>query len=68
MRHPFQAISGGKRLRAVMVLLVLTAALRKAMWAHVKTGAAPHGMLSFALAGDAARARRIVASWDGEAR
>lgn len=69
MRHPFQAISGGRRFRAVVALLTLALSVRKTMAVPTaQTRMAPHGMLSFALAGDASKARAIIASWDTHVR
>ena len=68
MRHPLKAVTGRCRLVGNVALAVTALAIRVKMHVHAKTQAAPHGMMSFAGAGDPAAARGIVASWDREVR
>jgi hypothetical protein len=68
MHHPLQAIRVGRRRRAFLPLLALTALLGAVLgWVDrpLRTRAAPGGIVSFEVAGDAASARRMVDSWAG---
>ncbi len=68
MRHPLEAVTGGRRLGAAGVLFAIALAVRAKMQVDARTRAAPYGMMSFALARDPTAARRIVASWDRRTR
>ena len=63
---PFKSISNANRKRALACFCALSLALMVAMqWldAHLKTHPAPHGIVSFELAGNSEDARHIISSW-----
>ncbi len=69
--HPLQALAVGRRRVVFVPLLALTIGLMGVLgvadgW--LRTEAAPQGIVSFELAGDAGTAQRILDSWDGHAR
>lgn len=71
MRHPFEAISPEQRGRYFGPLLALTLILSIAMSVvgqPLITRAAPSGIVSYELAGDASQARQMIESWDATAR
>ena len=71
MRHPFQSIKASSRSRIFWFLLAAAVLLTVIMnWISqpLITPAAPYGIVSFELAGTAARSHLIIASWDKIAR
>jgi hypothetical protein len=67
--HPFERLSARARRRALFVLAALVFALMLALAlldTDLRTQAAPHGIVSFEFAGDAATAGRMLEAW-GEA-
>jgi hypothetical protein len=68
MRHPFQAVDDGSRLRASLVLALLALAVRWKMRVQAKSAEAPHGMMSLAFVDRPPKARRIVGSWERSVR
>ena len=66
MRHPLAAIPAGRRRAVFLAVLAATLAVMGVMGVldgPLRTPAAPQGMVSFELAGDGARAARILDSW-----
>ena len=71
MVHPFLWVSESSRTRVFWVLFALAVALMvilQFLGAPLKTSAAPAGIVSFELAGNAAQSQRILGSWDAGAR
>jgi hypothetical protein len=71
MRHPLDAIPAGRRRTLFAPLVVLTLGMTAVMAVvdrPLRTSAAPRGIVSFELAGDAATSARIIDSWDERAR
>ncbi|MDP3938069.1 MAG: hypothetical protein Q8R92_08020, partial [Deltaproteobacteria bacterium] len=69
MKDPFGWLGRSGQKRAFAVVTVLTLVLIAVMSAFdlpLRTEAAPQGIVSFELAGSAARAGEILASWDQE--
>jgi hypothetical protein len=69
--HPLAAIPPGQRRRAFVPFLALTLAVMAVLGSvdrRITTPAAPHGIVSFELAGDTATAQRMLDSWDPIAR
>jgi len=65
--HPFSSIPRTSRRAVFLPFLVLTAIVFGTAWEwgrDLVTPDAPHGMISFQLAGDQLVAQRIIASWD----
>jgi hypothetical protein len=66
VQHPLAAIPDGRRRGVFLAVLAATLAVMGVMGAldgPLRTSAAPQGMVSLELAGDAARAERILDSW-----
>ncbi|CAN5538821.1 hypothetical protein BH10PLA2_BH10PLA2_06300 [soil metagenome] len=71
MHHPLQTTLAGNQRWLFWPLLCLTFIVMAVLnWIDLplKTAAAPHGIVSFELAGDAANARTMLDSWDSPAR
>jgi hypothetical protein len=71
MRHPFEAISPGRRGRYFWPLLALTLILSVVMsivGRLLLTRSAPSGIVSYELAGDVSLAQQMITSWDATAR
>ncbi|MBN1148443.1 MAG: hypothetical protein JXA78_14380 [Anaerolineales bacterium] len=71
MSHPFESIAPHRRKAYFWSLLAATLvvmAVLNAVSAPLVTPAAPYGIVSYELAGDAAAARAILDSWDADAR
>jgi hypothetical protein len=71
MRHPLEALQGAARRRTFLALLALDLVLAGALGAvdrSLRTEGAPSGIVSFELAGSSSSARRVVESWDADAR
>ena len=71
MRHPFESIPNLRRGRVFKTLLALTMVIAIALGridVPLHTESAPNGIVGFELAGDAATAARMIASWDAKAR
>ena len=71
MKHPFSNIPPGKMRYAFIPLLAATLVLMFVMnlaALPLETEAAPYGIISFELAGSAAKSYQIIASWDESAR
>lgn len=71
MRHPLAAVPDGRRRGVFLAVLATTLAVMGVMGAldgPLRTSAAPQGMVSLELAGDAARAERILDSWGARGR
>ena len=66
--HPFQALSDRQQLAAFVASLAVALVVRQRMRVRAKTPTAPHGTLSFALAGSLAKARTIRQSWSPQVR
>ncbi len=67
MRHPLATTSAAKGWTLFVPLLVLTLvvmAVLQVTGTHLKTEAAPQGIVSFELAGDVPTAQEILDSWD----
>ena len=67
MSHPFQRLSPASARRAFIPLLVITLvvmAILSLVSASLTTQAAPLGIISYELAGSAAKAQSILDSWD----
>ena len=61
--HPFQVLSDRQQHAALAASLAVALLVRQQMRVRAKTRTAPHGTLSFALAGAVAKARTIRQSW-----
>jgi hypothetical protein len=71
MKHPLQDLPPGVHRRIFLPLLAATAlvsAIMSAVGGPLVTSAAPSGIVSFELAGTAALARQMVASWNEMAK
>ena len=67
--HPFEWLSIKAQKRAFVVLLIITLAViggLRVFDGHLKTEAAPSGIVSFEFAGNLTNARHIIASWGPE--
>lgn len=71
VNHPCSSLPSRSRSRVFFPLLALTILMMVVMnqiALPLETDAAPYGIISFELAGDAAASRNIIASWDETAR
>jgi len=66
-KHPFEWLSTKAQTRAFGILLILTLVVMGALQVldgHLKTGAAPAGIVSFEFAGNLVNAKHILVSWE----
>ena len=71
LRHPFEWLTKSNQKRAFVLLLILTLAVMAALIyfdTHLKTKAAPNGILSYEFAGNLSTAQNMIKSWgeDGQ--
>jgi hypothetical protein len=65
-RHPFERLSASGLKRAFTLFLILSLVVMAGLQvtgAHLKTTAAPQGIVSFEFAGDLSAAHRMMVSW-----
>ena len=66
LRHPFEWLAKSSQKRAFVLLLILTLAVMAALNCfdtHLKTKAAPNGIVSYEFAGNLSTAQNMIKSW-----